>query len=216
MSGIDPRDLRLLEAVLFASPEPLPERALAGLLPEGADVAALLGELQEHYAERGVNLVKAGGAWALRTAPDLAERFKAEKQTSRKLSRAAVETLAIIANHQPITRAEVEEIRGVGFNRGVLDTLLEAGWVRPRGRRRTPGRPVTWGTTDAFLDHFQLSSLEDLPGVDELKATGLLDARPAIDTLPRDGAAGDEEDADQSGLAFADGEDAHDPLDPEG
>ncbi len=143
--------LRLLEAILFASAEPLSERALAHRLPENVDLKAMLSVLQEHYADRGVNLVRAGKSWAFRTAPDLAQQLNKEIDVPRKLSRAAVETLAIIAYHQPITRAEIEEVRGVGLSRGTLDVLLEAEWIKPRGRRKTPGRPMTWGTTDGFL-----------------------------------------------------------------
>ena len=172
--------IRLIEAILFASAEPVTERALINRIPEGADVPALLKELQEHYAERGVNLCHVGGSWAFRTSPDLANALTKEVKVARRLSRAAMETLAILAYHQPVTRAEIEEIRGVGLSKGTLDTLFELGWIRPRGRRRTPGRPVTWGTTDGFLDHFGIESVADLPGMEELKATGLLDRRPAI------------------------------------
>jgi segregation and condensation protein B len=179
-SGIDPGHLKLLEAILFASTEPLSERALAYRLPEGTDLAPLLSALRDHYAEGGVNLVRAGKSWAFRTAPDLAQQLNKEIDMPRKLSRAAVETLAIIAYHQPVTRAEIEEVRGVGLSRGTLDVLLEANWIRPKGRRRTPGRPMTWGTTDGFLDHFALEDVRDLPGMDELKAAGLLDSGPAI------------------------------------
>ena len=175
--------LRLLEAILFASSEPIAEKALAERLPEGADLPGLLQELAGLYANRGVHLMQLDDRWAFRTAPDLAERLQIEKTVTRKLSRAAIETLAIIAYHQPVTRAEVEEIRGVALSRGTLDTLLEADWIRPKGRRQTPGRPVTWVTTDAFLDHFGLESREALPGIEELKAAGLLDARSVISTL---------------------------------
>ena len=175
--------LRLLEAILFASAEPMTEKTLAQRLPEGADIAGLLQELAGLYANRGVHLMQLGDRWAFRTAPDLGDRLQTETVVARKLSRAAVETLAIIAYHQPLTRAEVEEIRGVALSRGTLDTLLEANWIRPKGRRQTPGRPVTWVTTDAFLDHFGLESREALPGIEELKAAGLLDARSAISTL---------------------------------
>ena len=174
---------RILEAVLFAADEPLDGKALAGRLPAGADVHALLLQLQQDYASRGVNLVRVGGKWSLRTAGDLAWILTRETVVTKKLSRAAIETLAIVAYHQPVTRAEVEEIRGVALSRGTLDTLLEANWIRPKGRRQTPGRPVTWVTTDAFLDHFGLESREALPGIEELKAAGLLDARSAISTL---------------------------------
>jgi segregation and condensation protein B len=161
----------------------VPVPALSARLPEGIDVPELLEELRGLYANRGVNLVQLDGRWAFRTAVDLGSRLQIEAKVNRKLSRAAVETLAVIAYHQPVTRAEVEEVRGVALSKGTLDTLLEIGWVRPKGRRRTPGRPVTWVTTTAFLDHFALESLDALPGVDELKAAGLLDVRSAIATL---------------------------------
>ncbi len=175
--------LRLVEALLFASVEPLGPDQIRRHLPEDADLDGLMTDLASLYANRGVTLVRLGARWALRTAPDLAGLMQIERAVVRKPSRAAVEVLAIIAYHQPVTRAEIEEIRGVALSRGTLDTLLEAGWIRPKGRRRTPGRPVTWGTTEAFLDHFGLDSLEALPGVAELKASGLLDARPAIAAL---------------------------------
>ena len=173
------QQLRLLEAVLFAAVEPLDAATLSGRLPDGADVPGLIADLAGIYANRGVNVVSVGGKWALRTAPDLAPMLRIETEVARKLSRAGIETLAIIAYHQPATRAEIEQIRGVGLSRGTLDILFEAGWVRPKGRRRSPGRPATWVTTDAFLEHFGLDSLDDLPGIDELKAAGLLDPRAA-------------------------------------
>jgi segregation and condensation protein B len=173
------QDLRLVEALLFAAAQPLDDAALAARLPEGSDVVGLVGELTETYRNRGVNLVRTAGGWSFRTAPDLAPHLKLERIVARKLSRAAVETLAIIAYHQPVTRGEIEEIRGVVINRGTLDMLMEAGWVRPKGHRQTPGRPATWVTTPEFLLHFGLDSLTDLPGVDELKAAGLLDSRPS-------------------------------------
>jgi len=182
------QQLRLIEALFFTSAEPLGLDQIRRHLPDEADVEKLLAELAALYANRGVNLIQVGNRWALRTAPDLAPLMQIERAVVRKPSRAAVETLAIIAYHQPLTRAEIEEIRGVALSRGTLDTLLEAGWIRPKGRRRTPGRPVTWGTSEAFLDHFGLESLESLPGVAELKAAGLLDTRPAITAL---GARGD-------------------------
>ncbi len=172
--------LRLLEALLFAAPTPLAEDDLAMRLGDRADVAALLRELAENYAERGVNLVRLAGGWTFRTAPDLAAQLQSERVVSRKLSRAAVETLAIIAYHQPVTRAEIEAIRGVVLARGSLDRLMEAGWVRPSGRRDSPGRPLNWGTTPHFLAHFGLDSLNELPGLDELRAAGLLDIGPAV------------------------------------
>ncbi len=168
-------ELRILEALLFAAEEPLDEKALAARLPAGVDVSALLLRLQNDYAERGVNLVRIGGKWSLRTASDLAWLLTRESVATRKLSRAAMETLAIIAYHQPATRAEIEEIRGVTTSKGTLDVLLETGWIRLRGRRKAPGRPVTYGTTEAFLSHFGLDALGDLPGLDELKGAGLID-----------------------------------------
>src|SRR5581483_5557940 len=168
-------ELRILEALLFAAEEPLDEKALAKRLPAGTDVRALLTQLQTEYATRGVNLVRVGGKWTLRTASDLAWLLTHESVVTRKLSRAAIETLAIVAYHQPVTRAEVEEIRGVSTSKGTLDVLLETGWVRLRGRRKAPGRPVTYGTSEAFLSHFGLEALADLPGLDELKGAGLMD-----------------------------------------
>jgi len=172
--------LRLVEAVLFAAVEPLDEATIAGHLPQGADAAGIIAELAAHYAPRGVNLVRVAGRWQLRTAPDLAGALKIEREAQRKLSRAAMETLAIVAYHQPVTRAEIEEIRGVVVSRGTLDQLLEIGWVKPGRRRDSPGRPVTWVTTDFFLSHFGLDALKDLPGVKELSDAGLLDTRSAI------------------------------------
>jgi segregation and condensation protein B len=172
--------LRLLEALLFAAPEPLAEDDLTRRLGDSADVAALLRDLALSYAERGVNLVRLAGGWIFRTAPDLAAQLRSERIVSRKLSRAAVETLAIIAYHQPVTRAEIEAIRGVALARGSLDRLMEAGWVRPMGRRDTPGRPLNWVTTPGFLAHFGLDGLNELPGIAELRAAGLLDIGPAV------------------------------------
>jgi segregation and condensation protein B len=175
------QNLRLLEAILFSSTDPVKERSLARRLPEGLDVKELLEELQSHYAGRGVNLVNAGGSWAFRSSPDLTTMLNREIEVARKLGRATIETLAIIAYHQPITRGEIEEIRGVSLSKGTFDVLFDHGWIHPRGRRKTPGRPTTWGTTDGFLDHFGLESVKDLPGIEELKSAGLLDKRPAID-----------------------------------
>jgi len=192
--------VRLIEALLFASAEPLSEKALARHFGEGTVVAALLKRLQGDYAGRGVNLVERDGAWAFRTAADLGDRLRIERTQLRKLSRAAVETLAVIAYHQPVSRAEIETIRGVATARGTLD---EADWIKPGRRRETPGRPGTWVTTDGFLDHFGLEGLSDLPGVDELKATGLLDKRPAIQTLTQSDETDDEPDTDdQTGSLF--------------
>lgn len=173
--------LRVLEAVLFAAVEPLDEASISARLPDDADIDALLVDLSTAYAGRGVNVVKVGGKWSLRTAPDLVDKLKIEREAERRLSRAGHETLAIIAYHQPLTRAEIESIRGVAVNRGTLDVLLEAGWIKPGRRRHTPGRPTTWVTSEAFLSHFGLESLQDLPGVKELKLAGLLDTRPAVD-----------------------------------
>lgn len=195
MSDIDPQHLRLLEAVLFAAAEPLDRESMSVRLPDGADIDGLLAGLAETYRNRGVNLVRNGGRWAFRTAPDLAPQLRVFATQKRKLSRAAIETLAIIGYHQPVSRAEIEEIRGVGLSRGTLDILFEAGWIAPKGRRRTPGRPVTWGTTPSFLGDFGLDELSDLPGLDELKATGLLDRRPAIQLA---GIGQDSEDSEES------------------
>ncbi|HEV7278347.1 MAG TPA: SMC-Scp complex subunit ScpB [Devosiaceae bacterium] len=191
------RQLRIVEALLFASGEPLAASEIAPYLGEGADAEALLAELQRRYAGRGVNVVRRGDRWAMRTAEDLGFLLRREQTDSRPLSRAALETLAIIAYHQPATRAEVEEVRGVASGGGTFDVLMQTGWVRMRGRRRTPGRPVTYGTTEAFLDHFGLESLSDLPGLEELKGSGLLSSRlpPTLQIpLPFDGDLRDDED----------------------
>jgi len=172
-------ELRILEGLLFAAEEPLDEKTLASRLPEATDVRALLTQLQQEFSSHGVNLVRVAGKWTLRTASDLAWLLTRESTVPRKLSRAAIETLAIVAYHQPVTRAEIEEIRGVTTSKGTLDVLLETGWVRLRGRRKAPGRPVTYGTTEGFLSHFGLEALTDLPGLDELKGAGLLEG-----TLP--------------------------------
>jgi segregation and condensation protein B len=170
-------ELRLLEAMLFASAEPLDEKALAARLPQGTDVAAALARLQDDYKSRGVQLVRIAGKWTFRTADDLAWLLSKETVEPKKLSRAAIETLAIIAYHQPVTRAEIEDIRGVSTSKGSVDVLLETGWIRPRGRRKAPGRPLTYGTTEAFLSHFGLDAVGDLPGMEELKGAGLFDGR---------------------------------------
>lgn len=168
---------RLVEALIFASAEPVGEEALAAELPADVDLAAVLARLEADYAGRGVELVRVAGKWQFRTAADLAPRLAREVSEPKKLGRAALEVLAIIAYHQPVTRAEMEQIRGVTMSRGTLDVLLETGWIRMRGRRRTPGRPVTWGTTEAFLVHFGLETIQDLPGLDELKGAGLLEGQ---------------------------------------
>lgn len=172
-----PEELRLLEALLFASAEPVDQATLAKRMPDGVDIKLALAQLQAEYAPRGVNLVKVANKWTFRTAGDLSWLMTRESTETRKLSRAAIEVLAIIAYHQPVTRAEIEEIRGVVTSKGTIDVLLETGWIRPRGRRKTPGRPLTFGTTDGFLSQFSLEALGDLPGLEELKGTGLLDSR---------------------------------------
>jgi len=180
-----PEELRLLEALLFAASEPVDEKALAARMPEGVDVKAALRRLQTEYAPRGVNLVHIGKKWTFRTANDLAWLLTHEAVEPKRLSRAAIETLAIIAYHQPVTRAEIEDIRGISAAKGTIDVLLETGWIRPRGRRKAPGRPLTYGTNDQFLSHFGLEALSDLPGLDELKGAGLLDGRlPAGFAIP--------------------------------
>jgi len=179
--NVDPEHVRLLEAALFASSAPVTERILSRRLPDGANVKQLLKALGEFYEGRGVNLVRRGGLWAFRTAADLGAQLNVEIDVGRKLSRAAIETLAIIAYHQPVTRGEIEEIRGVSLSKGTLDLLFDEGWIKPRGRRDVPGHPMQWGTTDEFLDHFALESVKDLPGLQELRSMGLLDARPALE-----------------------------------
>ncbi|MFO1119058.1 MAG: SMC-Scp complex subunit ScpB [Rhodospirillales bacterium] len=197
--------LRLVEAMLFASAEPLSERDLAERLPVGSDVPALLAQLQGECAPRGVQLARAGAGWSFVTAADLSPLLARERRVEKKLSRAAIETLAVIAYHQPVTRGEIEEIRGVQLSKGTLDALFEHGWIEPRGRRETPGRPVTWVITDGFLRHFGLSTTAELPNIEELRAAGLLDARPAIRVLQPDG-------GDEPGVPSAVAE----PLDPDG
>ena len=171
-------ELRILEALLFAATDPVPEENIKKHLPNNVDLPILLEKLRKQYKNRGVNLVRVAECWAFRTAPDLSEKLQIEISIKRKLSRASTEVLSIIAYHQPVTRTEIEEIRGVALSKGTIDILLEVGWIRPVGRRQTPGRPVTWGTSIEFLNHFNLDTVKDLPGIDELKATGLLDKRP--------------------------------------
>lgn len=202
-------DLRIVEALLFASPSPLDEAWLAQHLRHGSDIAAVLADIKAIYAPRGVNLVRVSGKWVFRTAEDLGYLMERHAVEERRLSRAALETLSIIAYHQPVTRAEIEDIRGVTTSAGTLDILMEGGWVRPRGRRRAPGKPLTYGTTESFLAHFGLDSVKDLPGLADLKAQGLLDGHlppgftvpdPSIaaslmpDELPLEDAPEDEED----------------------
>ena len=172
-----PDEVRILEALLFASKEPLDEKTLAARMPADMNLAVTLQALQAEYAARGVNLVKIGGKWTFRTAADLSWLMTREAVEPRKLSRAAIETLAVIAYHQPVTRAEIEDVRGVTMSKGTIDVLLETGWIKPRGRRKVPGRPITYGTTEAFVSHFGLEQLGDLPGLEELKGSGLLDGR---------------------------------------
>jgi len=174
----NPEHLRMVEALLFAASEPLDQKALSTSLPEGADVPGLVKALQEMYEKRGVNLCCVAGKYQFRTASDLAFLLRKEQPEQKRLSKAAIETLAIIAYHQPVTRAEIEDIRGVAMSKGTIDILMEIGWIKIRGRKRTPGRPVTYGTTDAFLVQFGLESVAHLPGLDELKAAGFLEAMP--------------------------------------
>ena len=198
-----PEELRLLEALLFAASEPVDEKALAERMPDGVDVKAALRQLQAEYAPRGVNLMHIGKKWTFRTANDLAWLLTHEAVEPKRLSRAAIETLAIIAYHQPVTRHEIEEIRGVTTAKGTIDVLLETGWLRLRGRRKSPGRPLTYGTSEEFLSHFGLERLSDLPGLEDLKGLGLFDARlPAGFTVPMP--------SDDSALR-----DDEDPLEPE-
>ncbi|MBN8911889.1 MAG: SMC-Scp complex subunit ScpB [Rhizobiales bacterium] len=204
-------DLRIVEALLFASSAPLDEAALAENLRHGSDIRDVLEDIKQIYAPRGVNLVRVAGKWVFRTAEDLGYLLERHAVEEKRLSRAALETLSIIAYHQPVTRAEIEEIRGVTTSAGTLDILMEAGWIRPRGRRRAPGKPLTYGTTDSFLAHFGLDSVKDLPGLADLKAQGLLDGHlppgftvpdPSIaaslmpDELPLEASAEEEEEAD--------------------
>ncbi len=182
------QNLRIVEALLFAAKEPVSLAKLSEVLPQGCDPLPLLEDLQNNYANRGVNLVQVSGNYMLRTSPDVSFVLRREVVQQKKLTKAGLETLSIVAYHQPVTRADIEEIRGVAISKGTLDTLLDIGWVRMRGRRKTPGRPVTYGTTDAFLNHFGLNEITDLPGLQELKAAGLLEGNlpPGFDMpLPR-------------------------------
>ncbi len=193
-----PEEARLLEALLFAAGEPLDEATLGRQLPNGIDVKDALARLKAEYATRGVNLVKIGKKWTFRTSDDLSWLLTKQITETRKLSRAAIETLAIVAYHQPVTRAEIEEVRGVVTAAGTLDVLLKTGWIRPRGRRKAPGRPITYGTTEAFLSHFGLEEVSDLPGLDELKGAGLLEGNMpsgfAVPIPSDDAALRDDED----------------------
>lgn len=206
--------VRIAEALLFASAEPLSTKVLHERMPEGADVGGALMQLKTQYEGRGISLIELDGNWAFRTASDLGDKLQIEREVQRKLSRAAMETLAIIAYHQPVTRAEVENIRGVVTHKGTLDALMEMAWIKPGKRRETPGRPLTWVTTTEFLDHFSLESITALPGLEDLKASGLLDRRPAIDALPEpdlfEAMAAADADNDDS-----EDDDAYDDIDDE-
>ena len=185
---------RLVEAFIFASAEPVHENILKRLIPEGESLQLVLVSLQGYYAGRGVHLNKAGNSWSFKTARDISQLLNKEVEKSRTPSRAATEILAIIAYHQPVTRAEIEEIRGVGLSKGTLDFLFEVGWVSPKGRRQTPGRPMTWGTTDQFLDYFGLVNIGDLPDLDELKAAGLLEKGSSLNVYGTHGDLGEKEE----------------------
>ena len=192
-----PEQARMVEALLFAAADPLPLREIAARMPAGCDAAEALAHLRTHYQGRGVVLERIGDGYAFRTAPDLSFLMQDSTTEQRRLSRAATETLAIIAYHQPVTRTEIEEIRGVAVSRGTLDQLIEIGWVRVGRRRMTPGRPVTFVVTDGFLDHFGLESARDLPGLSELRAAGLLEATPPDASLPGLGGLRDDDDDDE-------------------
>lgn len=199
-------EMRLLEALLFAAVEPIDTQTLRERMPEGVDVGALLARLAHDYSGRGVNLVRVADKWRFQTAPDLEAHLTEVKEAPRKLSNAALETLAIIAYHQPVTRAEIEDVRGVAVSKGTIDVLMELNWVRLRGRRRTPGRPVTYGTTDGFLAHFNLETIADLPGRDDLKAAGLLDPRLPKDFEMPEPMMVDDIDTDEDPLEIEDAE----------
>ena len=193
-------EIRLVEALLFASQRPLKAQDIEDRLPVGVPVMELISELKNDYLSRGVNLVNIAGGWTFRTADDLKDNLRSLVQVKRRLSAAAIETLAIIAYHQPVTRGDIEAIRGVAVSKGTLDTLLECNWIRPRGRRRVPGRPLQWGTSEEFLEYFSLEKLNDLPGIEELKATGLLEKRDSLtslilpDDLPVEDDSGDQDE----------------------
>ena len=176
--------LRAVEALLFASSDPLDEKTLTEILPENADIEKILEKIQELYKGRGVELTKVNNKWMFKTAADLSFIMQKEAKVQKKLSKAGLETLSIIAYHQPVSRAEIEEIRGVSVSPGTIDSLLELNWIRIKGRRKAPGNPITYGTTEEFLVHFDLSNIRDLPGLDELKSTGLLDSNLPPDMFP--------------------------------
>ncbi|WP_373475518.1 SMC-Scp complex subunit ScpB [Sphingorhabdus sp.] len=192
MIELDP-DVRAVEATLFAAEHPMTAENIRNYVGDTVDVPAALNKLCEHYGGRGIELVQRGNSWHFQTAADLAHLLRREREETRKLSRAAVETLAIIAYHEPVSRAEIEAIRGVQISKGTLDVLMEAGWVRPAGRREVPGRPLIYATTSGFLTHFGLTSRKDLPGIDDLKAAGLLDP---IDMALGDMQFGEESDGE--------------------
>ena len=197
MTNIDRQNLRLLEAILFAASEPLSESQFASRLPADVDLMDLLSGLKIYYEGRGVQLVQRGKSWAFRTADDIRPLLEREIELPRKLSKAAMEILAIIAYHQPITRAEIEEIRGVSISKGTLDVLLQTDWIKPGRRRESPGRPATWRTTDNFLDHFGLDRVQDLPGINDLKAAGLLESGPAISSYSAFGDLDERQESNQ-------------------
>ena len=174
---------KILEALIFGSTEPISENDMIDKISDKSILSNLLNDLKKHYSDRGVNLVKTGKKWSFRTAPDLYDKLVIFKQKKRKISRAATEVLSIVAYNQPVTRAEIENIRGVQMGRGTIDILVELGWIKPKGRRNAPGRPVTWVTTDNFLDHFALENINDLPGLEELKSSGFMDKRAAIASI---------------------------------
>ena len=176
--------LRAVEALLFASSDPLDEKTLTEILPKNADIEKILEKIQELYKGRGVELTKVNNKWMFKTASDLSFIMQKEAKVQKKLSKAGLETLSIIAYHQPVSRAEIEEIRGVSVSPGTIDSLLELNWIRIKGRRKAPGNPITYGTTEEFLVHFDLSNIRDLPGLDELKSTGLLDSNLPPDMFP--------------------------------
>ncbi len=176
-------DLKILEAILFASNEPISEEDLTEKITDKKNIKNLLAQIQDTYSERGVNLKKTGDKWSFRTSSDLSDELTIYKKKKRKLSRAAIETLAIIAYHQPITRSEIENIRGVQMGRGSIDLLMEIGWIKPKGRKQIPGKPTLWSTSDTFLEHFELESISNLPNLDELKASGFLEKRSAISKI---------------------------------
>ncbi len=208
------QQVRMVEALLFAAAEPLDEASLRKRLPKNARVKAILAALEDQYRQRGVILKQLAGRWAFTTAPDLKHMLEHHREVTRKLSRAATETLSIVAYHQPVTRAEIEDIRGVGLSKGTLDVLIEAGWVKISGRRRVPGRPVTYATTDEFLVHFALDSIDSLPGLEELRASGLLETIPASGGLPMPGEAIDDSPVDPLG-EDDDGREFLEPLMPD-